>query len=200
MISFSFKNIKICFDFTFFAVFFIFMMLDTSGYGILALYASLIHEMGHLIMMLIVGCKPKSLLFYCAGIKITAPERVRLSFTTEFLVLVMGSAVNIVLFFICYFCSDKTSLKMPVFAIINLLIGVFNLLPVNMFDGGRIFELMLSRFLLPDTAYFISRALGIIITLSSLLASIILYSLDIVNFTVVATFCYICAVCVLTKE
>ena len=101
MIKFRIKNTKICFDFTFFAVFFIFMMLDTSGYGMLALYACLIHEMGHLVAMLIVRCVPQSVLFYCAGIKITANDRYKLSFNKEFLVLVMGSLVNIVLFFIC---------------------------------------------------------------------------------------------------
>lgn len=199
MIKIRLGNIKICLDFTFFAVFFLFMMFDTSGYGILALYSCLIHELGHLAAMLMVGCKLNEILFYCAGIKITANERYKLSFSRELIVLIAGSVVNIILFFICYFCSDKLTLKMPVFAIINLLIGLFNLLPVNMFDGGKITELILSKFVMPDTAYYISHILSLIITVSALLASIFLYSLGIVNFTIVATLCYVAAVCAIPR-
>ena len=85
------------------------------------------------------------------------------------------------------------------FAIINLLIGLFNLLPVNMFDGGKITELILSKFVMPDTAYYISHILSLIITVSALLASIFLYSLGIVNFTIVATLCYVAAVCAIPR-
>ena len=200
MISIKVFGVKISIDFTFFAVFFLFMMFDFSGYGILGLYACLIHETGHLAAMLMVGCRLNEILFYCAGIKITANERYKLSFLKEFFVLICGSMVNIVIFFVCYFCSDKLTLKMPVFAVINLLIGLFNLLPVNMFDGGKITELVLSRFCLPDTAYFISRILSFIITASALLASIFLYRLGIVNFTVVATLCYASIVCFVAKR
>lgn len=199
MISFRIFGIKISVDFTFFAVFFLFMAFDTSGYGILGLYACLIHEIGHLICMVIVGTKLGGIIFYASGIKITASERYKLSHQKEFFVLIGGSAINIILFFICYFCSDKLTLKMPVFAIINLLIGLFNLLPVNMFDGGKITELVLSRFFLPDTAFTLSKILSVIITVSALLAAIVLYYLEIVNFTVVATLVYAFAVCLVSK-
>lgn len=199
MISFRIFGVKISVDFTFFAVFFIFMAFDTSGYGILGLYACLIHEVGHLLCMVIVGTKLSAILFYASGIKITASERYKLSHKSEFFVLIGGSAVNIILFFICYFCSDKLTLKMPVFAIINLLIGLFNLLPVNMFDGGKITELILSRFFQANTAFTLSKILSIIITASALLAAIILYYLKIVNFTVVATLLYAFAVSLVSK-
>lgn len=199
MISVRIFGVKFCVDFTFFAVFFIFMMCDSSGYGILGLYSCLLHEIGHLIAMLIVGTHLSEILFYSAGIKITADERYKLSFLKEFFVLIGGSGVNFILFFICYFCSDKLTLKMPVFAIINLMIGLFNLLPVNMFDGGKITELVLQKFLLPDTAYKISRILSLVITVSALLSAIILYYLKIVNFTVVATLIYTSAVCLVRK-
>ena len=200
MITIKLKNFFIKFDFTFFAVLFLFMTFDTSGYGILSLYACLLHETGHLICMLLVKTKPTQLLFYCAGMKITAPKNYKLSFLSEFFVLIGGSGINFILFFVFYFSSDMLSLKLPTFAIINLLIGVFNLIPVNMFDGGKIIELILLKFVLPDTAYYINKILGLVFTTSTLISAIILYSLDIVNFTVVATLCYVCVTCLLTDR
>lgn len=168
----------------------IFCMLDESGFGLMALYACLIHELGHMIAMLLVKSKPDKILFYCAGIKIHNSMQYKLSFIKELLVLSFGSAINFLMFFLLYFNIHTETAS--VFAIIHLLIGIFNLLPVNMFDGGKIIELILSHFLLPDKAYYISKCIGTAFTLLLLFAAILMFSFDIVNFTFLLTICYIC--------
>lgn len=183
-------NIKI--DFSFLAVLLIFMLVDESGYGLMAVYACLIHEIGHLIAMVAVRLNPDEIFFYGAGIRIKAYDEYKLSYMEEIFVLCFGSVVNLLVFLVLYFTSDSQGIS--IFAVIHLLIGLFNLSPITIFDGGRIIELILMRKMDMDTAELISRIVSAIFTLVMLFAAISLYSLGKVNFTVVATLCYISVV------
>ena len=190
MIELRLFGVKICLDFSFFAVLLVFMLLDKSGVGIMGLYACMIHEAGHLIAMLAAGSKPASLVFYGSGFKITSPGEYRLSLAKQAFILFAGCGVNFICFALFYSCSNGSE-RASVFAIIHLLIGFFNLLPVGAFDGGRLASLALSLIFPPQSAFYISRCIGLAVTTGSLMLSIWLYSIGIVNFTAVATLCYI---------
>lgn len=186
-------NVKI--DFSFLAVLLIFMLVDESGYGLMGLYACLIHEIGHLIAMVACRLNPDEILFYGAGIRIKAFDEYKLSYGQEIFILSFGSVTNLLVFAVLYCNSDCRSIG--IFAAIHLLIGLFNLLPITIFDGGRILELALMRRMRVDTAELISRIVSAICTLAMLFAAISFYSLGKVNFTVVATLCYISVVTII---
>lgn len=173
----------------------IFMLIDESGYGIMGLYACLIHEIGHLIAMVTCRLNPDEILFYGAGIRIKAYDEYKLSYNKEIFILSFGSITNLLVFAVLYYTSDRGSIG--IFAAIHLLIGLFNLLPITIFDGGRILELVLMRRMRVNTAALISQIVSAICTLAMLFAAIAFYSLGKVNFTVVATLCYISLVTII---
>jgi Zn-dependent protease len=132
---------KIGADFTFFAVIAMFIALDTTGFALMSLAACLIHEAGHLFAMFLTGRKPAAVELRGGGIRIDGSD-------SSAFVLISGSAVNIVLFFVLYFTLPKTDIYPVMFAVINLMIGLFNLLPIGCLDGKRLLSLAVSGKLL----------------------------------------------------
>ncbi|NMA79534.1 MAG: hypothetical protein GX967_02675 [Clostridiales bacterium] len=195
MINIRLFKTSVKIDFSFLAVLLIFMLVDESGYGLMGLYACLIHEIGHLIAMVAVRLNPDEILFYGAGIRIKAFDEYKLSYGEEIFVLSFGSITNLLVFAVLYYNANGQGIG--IFAVIHLLIGLFNLLPITIFDGGRMLELILMRSMRIGTASLISRIISAICTLAMLFAAISFYSLGKVNFTIVATLCYISVVTII---
>lgn len=145
MIEFIAFGRKIRFDFTFFAALAVLLVLNGNGYILWGFYACILHELGHLIVMEKAGAQVGGILFYGAGIKISTSGQ--LPFRSEMLVLLSGSAMNFLTFGIFFALWGKTSGGLALFSVINLCIGLFNLLPLPCFDGGKLVELFLERFL-----------------------------------------------------
>lgn len=147
MIGLNLFGVKIRLDFSFFAVLAVLLILSGSGYILWSFYACIIHELGHLIAMSGGGMRVCSVLFYGAGIKISTCGLT--SFRRELVVLLSGPAVNFLTFGIFYALSGANS-GLALFAVINLCIGFFNLLPLPCFDGGRVIDLVLEQKLSPE--------------------------------------------------
>jgi Zn-dependent protease len=128
-------------DFTFFAIIAMFAALDTTGFALLSLAACLIHEAGHLAVMLAKGHKPPSVILRGGGIKISADA----ARADSFAVLIAGSAANIAVFAALYIILPQpyTNIYPIMFAAMNLVIGLFNLLPLGCLDGKRLLALIL---------------------------------------------------------
>jgi Zn-dependent protease len=141
MIELSLRGMRLRFDFSFFAVIALFACLDVSGYGLLGLSACLVHESGHLAAMVIEHHPPAMVTFYGGGIKISGHRTSRLS---PF-VLCAGSGANLLAFAVTWAASSGTSLFPLIFAMMNLVIAVFNLLPIGYLDGARLAELLFIR-------------------------------------------------------
>ena len=47
-----------------------------------------------------------------------------------------------------------------IFSAVNLLIGIFNALPIGYFDGARILEILLVRIMRPSTATIVKKIIG----------------------------------------
>ena len=179
MIKTRLAGVQIGADFTFFAVIAMFITLDTTGFALMSLSVCLIHEAGHLTAMLLIGQKPDSIMLRGGGIKIASK-------CDSMLVLLAGSAVNIVLFFALYFTLPKTDIYPVMFAVLNLVIGLFNLLPVGCLDGKRLLEMFMPEKLLRIIE---------IVTVTAVIAVIIAaFSRGGVNFTFTAVIIYIIAV------
>lgn len=143
MLEFRFKNIIIAFDFSFFATVSLLILLSGNNYAVLGLAACLWHEFGHFVAMNISSVQIKRLVFYGAGIKIIPDKRMDFtSFGTQLLILVSGSAFNFAAALIFSFCSSSAA---GLFAAINAVIGVFNLLPLQRLDGGKIIIVIIYR-------------------------------------------------------
>lgn len=136
MIEFKFKNIIVAFDFSFFAIVSLLILLSGNNYAVLGLAACLWHEFGHFVAMNISSVRIKRLVFYGAGIKIIPNNQMDFtSFGTKLLILASGSVFNFVAALLFSLCSAPSAV---LFAAINAVIGAFNLLPLRYLDGGKI--------------------------------------------------------------
>ena len=142
MLRFKINKIEIAMHFSFFAVVALLGLIQETSYMLLALIACLLHESGHILLMCLFSVPPKKITFYGAGIKITPDNRKITSIIQDFFILIGGSATNITLFGIIY-STTKSSFNFSLFAVFNLIIGLFNLLPFKHFDGGKIIDLFL---------------------------------------------------------
>lgn len=174
MLSFKLKNTQIGFSFSFFAVIALVSIIQGTNYFLFALCACLIHEMGHIIMMFLFGVAPSKIVFYGGGIKITPDNKKISSVTQDFLILTAGIAVNMIVFISLYFVhSDNMALSL--FAVFNLIIALFNLLPFKYFDGGKIIDLIVSS-KAPRQIIGIKKAVRIV-SVFSLVAFAIVYAI-----------------------
>ena len=188
MFVFRFRKLTIAFDFSFFASVSLLILLG-SGYAVLGLAACLLHELGHLAVMRCCGIPAKRVLFYGAGIKIIPDKDFCFTdFCSEILILIAGSSAN---FLIAAVSGLSNGFGMRLFSVINVFIGIFNLLPLQYLDGGRLLLAVIRKICSFSTACLLERFLkwaNIFLTLS---AMIIFAFAGMGNFTLYITFCYL---------
>ena len=130
---FKIKNTDVKFSFSFFAVFLLSLVSDTFNIYLFSFIASLIHEFVHVVFILLFGAKISafSLTLFGGNIKrsttkiINNPKEATISFSAP--------VTNIVIGVVSLLLTREAS----IFGIVNLFIGVFNILPFYSFDGGR---------------------------------------------------------------
>ena len=114
------------------------MILDTTFKVCACLVSAIIHETGHLIAMCLFSIKPKSITLKAFDIVIDAD--ISNSFWSDLTVTLSGPLFNL-LFSLAFFPVSK------LLSLANICIGIFNLLPIQTFDGGHALTLLLcSRF------------------------------------------------------
>ena len=151
----------------------IMLLTDKTGYMLPALFAVFLHEIGHLFMMWVLECAPKRVKLIPASIQITTPFGKR--YRNDILTAISGPAVNILLFLTLYFnylaFGNKVTLY---FALLNLVIGSFNLLPVNGLDGGTILYCVLAKYKSPQKAALILKIITLSLAVAIIIAAITL--------------------------
>ncbi len=188
MIEFIIFGINIKFKFLFFAVISFLAILDKTNISMIALFSSLIHEMGHIIASFICKKKPKEISFETFGIRMFQPDKV-IPYNQEIFILFLGPLLNIILSFIFLFFYEQSS-NFLLWGYSNLIIGVFNLLPIGSLDGGRILHIFLKKFLDLKKSYFIGMLFSLLF-----LAPVIFIGVKIIfdsyNFSLIITSMYL---------
>lgn len=136
---------EIYISFLFCAVLCFMLVIDRTGLIVPTLFAVFIHESGHLLAMWAADCQPKAIRLIPTSVQIVR------SFSAkkygEAAIAFCGPAANLVMFSVLFsnysIFSSEQSFK---FSILNLVIAMFNLLPVSGLDGGTLLTILLSRF------------------------------------------------------
>ncbi|MBR2340357.1 MAG: hypothetical protein IKA74_05955 [Clostridia bacterium] len=89
-----------------------------------------------------------------------------LSYPAELCILLAGPVANLSLAVVFYFLGEKNLFAQ------SMLLGVFNLLPVRMLDGGRALETVLSVFLPLTTAVSVAGTVSALTSFSLVISSL----------------------------
>lgn len=146
-----------------------------SVYGLL-FGIVLLHELGHAWAAHLVGCKTSSItLFPLGGIAMMSQESTIDTPGKEFIVIAGGPLVNLVLFILSAIVFVAVSIggfaleenKIFVyFSIFNLIILVFNMLPIYPLDGGQLLHSIIWAFTQKESkAYYYAGLSGILTSL-----------------------------------
>ena len=170
--KFKLFGTEIYISFLFAAVITLMLATDRTGYILPTLFASMVHEAGHLFAMWVKDCAPKKIKLIPASVQITRP--VGSNYKTDIDVALCGPIVNIVLFLTLFFnylaFRNQTTLM---FALLNLIIGIFNLLPLSGLDGGTVLFSLIAQKKGINKAALALRAITLIFSLVILTAAII---------------------------
>lgn len=125
-------------------------------YGILMSFA-LIHELGHMLAGILLGFKPKELEIMPMGLSVafeSAPKnynkkikKTNLLTIKKIVIAACGPLTNIIFIFIfSIFDIHIFNIQRELIVYANILIAIFNLIPIYPLDGGRIIKGILSIF------------------------------------------------------
>lgn len=140
--EFYVRGVRVRFTFGFFAVWAVILIQQSSGSAAAAmsLAACLLHEAGHLLAMRLCGARAERIVFYSGGIALKRrTEPCGGDTAGELFILAGGCFVNLILFIV----SSAAGARL--FAMINLMLMLFNLLPLPSLDGGRIIMTVAER-------------------------------------------------------
>lgn len=134
MIELSVKSFKLTFTFGFFFILGI-TSLNDDRLGLMSLLFCTAHELGHFAAITFFGASVREIRFYGAGIKMSSCGSELLSKPKRAAIYLGGPAVNFV--FALLLRGDLSA--------VNLWLGVFNLLPIKYFDGGKLLALAIKE-------------------------------------------------------
>ena len=159
---FKLLGTEIYISFLFAAVVTVMLATDRTGLILPALFAVIIHEIGHLFAMWVLECAPKQIRLIPTCVQIT--NSFSKKYKNDIIIAISGPLVNFVLFVTLYFnyLAFKNELTLY-YALLNLIIGVFNSLPVKGLDGGTILFSILAAKIEYNKASLIVKAITLII-------------------------------------
>lgn len=166
-------NTEIYVSFLFAAVVAFMLVIDRTGLIIPTVFAVMIHELGHLFTMWVMECAPKAIRLIPTSVQIVRAFSPKPH--GEVAIAVTGPLCNIAVFFVFWFnylaFGNETVLR---FGMLNLILGVLNLLPVKGLDGGTLLYNILCKRTEEYRADRILRAVTLILGFVFLTAAIFL--------------------------
>lgn len=130
----------------FFIIIAFMLIIGDNSTVLISLFSSFLHESGHIVALILCGGKIDKLVLSSSGMRIDRDCSRLLCFSSEMLIAFSGVAVNM-FSALCALIVLRLSghdLWFNVFGI-NMVIGIFNLLPLQSLDGARGLEFILLR-------------------------------------------------------
>lgn len=181
-----------------FVIFFI-ITRQIKFYGILMLFA-FVHELGHILTGIILGFKPYSLEIMPVGLSISFKSKLenynkKIGKATalsikKIIIAIAGPLTN---FVIVALAIRFSSLSKDLIIYSNLLIAIFNMLPIYPLDGGRILKGILDIFWGRKKAYILTNKISnlIVILLTAVTSILVLYYKNIAILIVITYLWYL---------
>lgn len=137
--------------------FILLLCADFSVYTLIFFACIAIHELAHIITLQICGGKIKKINVYPFGIDMIS-DMSTLSYTKELCVVLSGGVSNLMCALIAHlFMGIDYNIPVCFFIYVSLFLGIGNLIPLPVFDGGRALHIVICKCLLPDKAYSVQK-------------------------------------------
>lgn len=101
----------------------------------LCLFALILHELGHILVAYFLGERVSVFYILPFGFCCRLKNQSKIKRKNMFRILIAGPATSV-------FVAGLFAFWTKEFAFVNLLLGLFNLLPIGKLDGGRMFSLL----------------------------------------------------------
>ena len=122
----------------FFLMLAVLIYLDTQRLIMLCILAALIHEAAHLLAIWTAGGRVETIRLTAVGAEIMIDSITEMPYRLQIIIFLSGPIVNLILAFMSSRVGSMVvSQELFTFAGINLILGLFNLLPAKMMDGGN---------------------------------------------------------------
>ena len=135
----------------------IFWFAFANGFRALAMVfaAAAVHEIGHFMALNLRGARVTEIRFGISGAIMTT-ENFKLSYGDELCAVLAGPAANLA----AALCLRAAGNINPALTGVNVILCIFNLIPVRTLDGGRALELLISWAFGPDAAESVIRMIS----------------------------------------
>lgn len=198
--TFSIFGIKIEISFLFICLISSFVIIESSNLLVWGLSSALLHELGHILVMILVGHKPSKITFNVFDIDIKDNSRNNRDYKEDIFILLGGPTANFlivaVLWVLYVNCKNEDIL---ILITENLFLGIFNIMPIESLDGGQILYIYLSNKLQQDKALMVLELISFLVLLP--LAAIGFYILLVskYNYSLLLLSCYLMGIILIKR-
>jgi stage IV sporulation protein FB len=159
---FQIKGVRVSLSFWFFALLACILLLDRERLLVYFIAPILVHECGHIAVILLGRVPVREIRLSPLGIAIRREPSVILSNPVEIFLSLGGILANLLAAAILYlFCFQ--SMRVMLLGASNIAVALYNALPIGDMDGGQVLRLLAARFFSPDTARTISLVCSLLI-------------------------------------
>lgn len=194
--TFTVGGCTVSVSFFFLAVIAVLLLNDKSGIASAGIAAAALHECAHLVTMRAFSCMPCRIRFTAFGIDIEKPCAVGRTYVKDALISLSGPAVNLITAYIFYLAYG---FKPCYFFAANILLFLFNILPIEPLDGGQALYALLCIKCRPGTAQKAVSVISFFIILPLAAFSFFVLLRSGGNFSLFLACCYLMAVLILKK-
>lgn len=201
MIKFSLSKCEIELSFLFVAGITCSVVLDSTGYAIWGILAAMLHECGHIAMMVMKKTPPSKITFGVFNVDMIDFTRGTRGYRDDIHILFAGCAANILIGSVLYcifLVTQNQDFLIPM--ITNILVGVFNLLPVEPLDGGQVIYALITAKHGTKKAETAVNVLSFFCLLPVAIAGFYVLLQSKYNFSLLFISCYLMAVLLLKKN
>ena len=165
---------EIYLSFLFMAIITLMLAFDKTGLILPTLFAVFLHETGHLFMMWVKGLSPKRIKLIPASVQIT--NSFSRCYRNDIVIALAGPMVNFLFFGVLYYnyvCFKNEGVLY--FALLNLLIGSYNLLPIQGLDGGTVLYSIICNYTNANKAQLCLKLISIFLGVTVVFAAVTLH-------------------------
>lgn len=163
------------------------------------MFFALLHEVGHLCSGLALGFKPKTMQMTPFGFQITFKTRLGDCkqkkgqegdlCIKKIVIYLAGPMINIFIVFICLLWNTELIIPRETIIYSNLLLAIFNLLPIYPLDGGRILKEIVHIFKGKKVAYQKSNLISFItVIIITMITSILILYIHNIAFLIILAY------------